>query len=76
MSDALDAAKQGNPSAIAALLTHHLRSRSLKVKAASAADCLNLLVEADELPDQQWGTAQIIHKVKMSGVETTVELSV
>lgn len=76
MSDTLDAAKQGNPSAIAALLTHNLRSRSLKVKAASAADCLNLLVEAEELPDQQWVTAQIIHEVKTLGVESIAVLQI
>jgi hypothetical protein len=76
MSDALDAAKQGNPSAIAALLTHNLRSRSLKVKAASAADCLNLLVEGEELPDQQWVTTQIIQEVKALEVKSIAVLQI
>jgi hypothetical protein len=67
---AMSAAKQGNPSAIAQFLTHHLRTRSMKVKAASAADCLNLLVEGETLPDQQWVVAQIIHEVKALGVES------
>jgi hypothetical protein len=76
MSDALAAAKQGNPSAIAAFLTHYLRTRSLKVKAASAADCLNLLVEGEELPDQQWVVGQIIHEVKALGVESIAVLQI
>jgi hypothetical protein len=76
MSDALAAAKQGNPSAIAATLTHYLRTRSLKVKAASAADCLNLLVEGETLPEQDWVVGQILHEVKALGVESIAVLQI
>jgi hypothetical protein len=76
MSDALAAAKLGNPSAIAATLTHHLRTRSLKVKAASAADCLNLLVEGETLPEQDWVVGQILHEVKALGVESIAVLQI
>ncbi len=76
MSDALAAAKLGNPSAIAAMLTHYLRTRSLKVKAASAADCLNLLVEGETLPEQDWVVGQVINEVKALGVESIATLQI
>lgn len=76
MSDALAAAKLGNPSAIAATLTHYLRTRSLRVKAASAADCLNLLVEGETLPEQDWVVGQVIHEVKALGVESIAILQI
>jgi hypothetical protein len=76
MSDALAAAKLGNPSAIAAFLTHHLRTRSLKVKAASAADCLNLLVEGEALPDQEWVVGQVIHEVSALAIESIAVLQI
>lgn len=76
MPDALAAAKQGNPSAIAAVLTHYFRTRALKVKAASAADCLNLLVESEVLPEQNWVVGQVIHEVKRLDVESIAVLQI
>jgi len=77
MSDVLEAAKNGNPSAIAALLTQHLQgSQELKVKSAIANDCLNLLVEGQNLPDQQETCAAVIDQVKQLAVPTIAVLQI
>lgn len=49
----LELAKQGDPRAIAALLTRQLQSQGTSVKAALKDGCLQLMLESEQVPEQQ-----------------------
>lgn len=45
-------AKQGNPQAIASLLEDQLRSAGISITANLSGDCLEIILEADSIPDR------------------------
>lgn len=49
----LELANQGNPKAIAALMTYHLQPQHITAKAALKDSCLQVMLEAAQVPDQQ-----------------------
>lgn len=49
----LELAKQGNAKAIAALMTYHLQPSHITAKAALKDSCLQLMLEAAQVPDQK-----------------------
>ena len=49
----LQLAKQGDPKAIAVLLNRHLNQQKVVTKVVSKEDCLKILVEADQLPQEE-----------------------
>ncbi|MBD2110354.1 MULTISPECIES: hypothetical protein [Cyanophyceae] len=52
-SDVVATAKQGNPKAIAALMSHSLKPKGIEVKAFAKGDRLNIFLESAEVPPQQ-----------------------
>jgi len=52
-SDVVAAAKQGNPKAITALMSHSLKPKGIEVKAFTKGDRLNIFLESAEVPPQQ-----------------------
>lgn len=52
-SNILEQAKQGNPEAIAVLLNRHLQPKGISVKTAQQDRCLQIMVEAAQVPNQQ-----------------------
>lgn len=52
-SDIVAAAKQGNPKAVAALMSHSLKPKGIEVKAFMKGDRLNIFLESAEVPPQQ-----------------------
>jgi hypothetical protein len=52
-SDVVATAKQGNPKAIAALMSHSLKPKGIEVKAFAKGDRLNIFLESAEIPPQQ-----------------------
>ncbi|HEY9850114.1 MAG TPA: hypothetical protein V6D28_11685 [Leptolyngbyaceae cyanobacterium] len=49
----LELAKQGNPKAIATLLNRSLQPKGITVKASLKNDCLQLMLESEQIPDRQ-----------------------
>ena len=49
----LELAKQGNPNAIATLLNRHLQPKGITVKAALKDCCLQVMLEASQVPNQE-----------------------
>lgn len=49
----LEAAKQGNPAAIAALMNRQLQAKGITAKAALKDECLRVLLEAEQAPDEK-----------------------
>lgn len=60
-SNTIELAKQGNPQAIAALITHSLKARSIRAKANLKGECLRIMLESAQVPDKQ-AMAQFIHQ--------------
>lgn len=54
-------AKQGNPKAIASLITRSLSPQGITAKASLKGDCLRVMLESLQVPDQQT-TVNFIHK--------------
>jgi Domain of unknown function (DUF4429) len=50
--DIVSLAKQGNPKAIAALINRQLKPRGIETKASLRGECLEILLEATQVPDQ------------------------
>lgn len=49
----VESAKQGNPKAIAALMSRSLKPKGIDTKAFLKSDCLNIFLESAEIPPQQ-----------------------
>lgn len=49
----VESAKQGNPKAIAALMSRSLKPKGIDIKAFLKGDCLNIFLESAEVPPQQ-----------------------
>jgi hypothetical protein len=49
----LELAKQGNPKAIEALLNRQLQPKGITAKVALKSDCLQIMLESAQIPDQQ-----------------------
>ena len=80
-SEAIKLARAGNPKAIAALMNHSLQPKGITVKTALNGECLSVLLEAAQVPNQKemvgWLKkgminlgAPSIHKVKLYGRQT------
>lgn len=54
-------AKQGNPNAIASLITRSLSPQGITAKATLKGDCLRVMLESLQVPDQQ-KAVQFLHK--------------
>jgi DNA-directed RNA polymerase subunit RPC12/RpoP len=48
----LELAKQGNSNAIAALINRNLQAKGITAKVSTKGDCLRIMLEANEVPDQ------------------------
>ncbi|MBD2090558.1 hypothetical protein H6F67_11905 [Microcoleus sp. FACHB-1515] len=59
----LERARQGDPAAIATWLTCCLHRRGLSATATPEGDCLHLLLESAQIPDQQSAIATILHEL-------------
>lgn len=59
----LERARQGDPAAIATWLACCLHRRGLSATATSDGDCLHLLLESAQVPDQQTAIATILHEL-------------
>lgn len=59
----LERARQGDPAAIATWLACCLHRRGLSATAAPEGDCLHLLLESAQVPDQQVAIATILHEL-------------
>jgi hypothetical protein len=57
----IELAKQGNPQAIAALITHSLKARSIRAKAKLKGECLRIMLDSAQVPDKQ-AMAQFMHQ--------------
>jgi hypothetical protein len=69
-SDLVKAAKQGNPKAIAALMSRSLKPKGIDVKAIAKGNRLNIVFESAKVPPQQT-LVQIAHKgIESLGVST------
>ena len=80
-SEAIKLARAGNPKAIAALMNHSLQPKGITVKTSLNGECLSVLLEAAQVPNQKemvgWlkkgminlGAASI-HTVKLYGRQT------
>jgi len=82
----LELAKQGNPQAIAALLNRQLQPKGITVQADLQDACLQVVLEAEQVPNQRVLVDSIrkgvtglgatsIERVKISGRQTGDELS-
>lgn len=80
-SEAIKLARAGNPKAIAALMNHSLQPKGITVKTSLNGECLSVLLEAAQVPNQKemvgWLKkgminlgAPSIHKVKLYGRQT------
>jgi hypothetical protein len=72
MSDLFFLAQQGNTEAIASLLTEHLQAQAITVAVQRRQECLQVMLEADPIPDQEVITAvaQIISGLAISDLKT------
>ncbi|NJN58464.1 MAG: hypothetical protein HC879_13670 [Leptolyngbyaceae cyanobacterium SL_5_9] len=51
--DILTLAKQGHPKVIAAIMNHSTQQRNIKTQVVRKEDCLYVLLESEQVPDQQ-----------------------
>jgi hypothetical protein len=66
----LKLAKQGNPKAIAAMINRSLRAKHIIVKVNRKDDCLQVLVESAQIPNQKTMVSFIRQGLTKLGVET------
>lgn len=69
-------AKQGNPSAIAALLNRSLQPQGITAKAILKEDCLHLLLEGAQIPEQHVAMPILYEELTNLGIETIPSLLV
>jgi tetratricopeptide (TPR) repeat protein len=66
-------AKQGNPNAIASLITHSLKPRGITARVRLKGECLRIMLESKQVPDQQV-MVRFIHqgmtKLKAESIKT------
>lgn len=65
----LELAKQGNAKAIAALVTYHLQPQHITAQAARKDSCLQIMLEAAQVPDQQTMIPFVRRVITRLGVE-------
>lgn len=81
----LELAKQGNPKAIATLMNRQLQPKGITAKVALKGDCLQVMLEGEQVPDQQTlvdfiskGVAslkiQLVNVIKIYGRQKDAEL--
>ncbi|MEQ9549708.1 MAG: hypothetical protein RIM23_08835 [Coleofasciculus sp. G3-WIS-01] len=66
----LKLAKQGNPKAIAAMINRSLRTKHIVAKVNRQDDCLQVLVESAQIPNQKATVSFIRHGLTKLGIET------
>lgn len=66
----LKLAKQGNPKAIAAMINRSLRAKHIIAKVNRKEDCLQVLLESAQIPNQQATVSFIRQGLTKLGVET------
>lgn len=66
----LKLAKQGNPKAIAAMINRSLRAKQIIAKVNRKDDCLQVLVESAQIPNQKATVSFIRQGLSKLGVET------
>uniref|UniRef100_A0ACD5GVZ4 Uncharacterized protein n=1 Tax=Desertifilum tharense IPPAS B-1220 TaxID=1781255 RepID=A0ACD5GVZ4_9CYAN len=69
-------AKQGNPNAIAALLNRSLQPQGITAKAILKEDCLHLLLEGAQIPEQHVAMPILYEELTNLGIETIPSLLV
>ncbi|NJL41077.1 MAG: hypothetical protein HC840_20535 [Leptolyngbyaceae cyanobacterium RM2_2_4] len=71
--DILTLAKQGHPRVIAAIMNHSTKQRNIKTQVVRKEDCLYVLLEAEQVPDQQAMVNFVrdgIQKLKVEPIKT------
>ena len=72
----LELAKQGDETAIIAVMNYFLKEKDVTAQAAQKDDCLLVVLKSDQLPDQQSSVA-FIHKLMMKlGIESIKSVKV
>lgn len=71
-----DLAKKGEPQAIAALMNYHLQPKGINVRASLKDDCLRLVLESEQVPDEQAITAFIHESLAALGSSAIVRVKV
>lgn len=69
----LEAAKQGNPNAIAALINRNLQQKGIVAKVSRKDSCLRIMLESREVPNQSSLVKFVcngIKKIEVDGIET------
>jgi len=69
----LELAKQGNPNAIAALINRNLKPKGVTAKVSRKDDCLRVMIESNEVPNQDSLVEFIrsgVLKLDVSGINT------
>lgn len=72
----LELAKQGDAQAIAALINRTLQPKGITAKASLKNNCLRVILEAEEVPDQKSTTAFIQRGVQGLGVAAITKIQV
>ncbi|QZZ21225.1 hypothetical protein J5X98_01610 [Leptothermofonsia sichuanensis E412] len=70
----LELARQGNPKAIAFLINRSLQPKGITAKVNVKGDCLQVLLEAVEVPDQQILAPYVLKGVRGLGIEPIQKL--
>ena len=74
--NALELAKQGNPKAIAALISSKLQPKGITVKVAVKNSCLHIILESAEVPEQRTLMPMIRKGIMGLGIEGVEQLKV
>nr|WP_290224021.1 hypothetical protein [Trichocoleus desertorum] len=72
----LEQAKQGNAQAIAALMNRTLQPKGITAKASMKDDCLRVMLESEDVPDQGSTTAFVQRGMQGLGVESISRVQV
>lgn len=75
-SNLLTLAKQGNPKAIAAMLNKSLQPKGITAKAGVKENCLQILLESEQIPDQEAMVSYIRKGLINLGVESIKSVKV
>ena len=72
----LEAAKQGNPQAITALMNRSLRPQGVTAKVKLTGDCFHVMLEGETTPDQAAIVPYVTNGIKGLGIKAAKHLAV
>lgn len=75
-SNLLKLAKQGNPNAIATLINCSLQPKGITAKASISENCLQILLESNQVPDKQALTTFVTRGIANLKIETIKTLRI